>query len=214
MIKSIVFDFDGVLVESVDIKTKAFSQLFENEPGEIVEKIINYHLENGGISRFEKFKYFYKYLLKRPFSKEKEKELGEKFSRLVVKAVAEAPWVSGAEETLDFFYGKISLHVASGTPEKELKGIITARKMTHYFDGIFGAPEKKTSILKKVISLTKTTPDEVAMIGDAMSDYHAAKEAGVHFIGRVMENNNPFPDKNLQTIPDLNHLKEIINNRG
>ncbi len=33
MIKAIIFDFDGVIVESVDIKTKAFARLFEHGGG-------------------------------------------------------------------------------------------------------------------------------------------------------------------------------------
>ena len=61
MLKAILFDFDGVLVESVDIKTKAFAKLFENEGPEIVNKVVEYHLANGGVSRFKKFDYIYIY---------------------------------------------------------------------------------------------------------------------------------------------------------
>lgn len=60
MINAILFDFDGVLVESVDVKTRAFADLFKDEEDEIVEKVVNYHLKNSGISRYDKFRYYYK----------------------------------------------------------------------------------------------------------------------------------------------------------
>ena len=52
MIKIIFFDFDGVIVESVDIKTKAFAMLFEHEGRDIANRVIDYHLKNSGVSRF------------------------------------------------------------------------------------------------------------------------------------------------------------------
>jgi len=47
MIKAIIFDFDGVLVESVDIKTKAFAGLFEHEGDSIVRRVVAYHIKNA-----------------------------------------------------------------------------------------------------------------------------------------------------------------------
>lgn len=38
MIKTIVFDFDGVLVESVEVKTQAFAALFKDKKPEILKK--------------------------------------------------------------------------------------------------------------------------------------------------------------------------------
>src|SRR3989304_1573816 len=58
MIRAIIFDFDGVIVESVDIKTKAFARLFEHEGKVVVEKVVDYHLKNGGVSRFDKFRVY------------------------------------------------------------------------------------------------------------------------------------------------------------
>jgi beta-phosphoglucomutase-like phosphatase (HAD superfamily) len=61
--KAIIFDFDGVLVESVDIKTDAFRELFKDYP-QYVDEFAAYHEYNGGVSRFEKIKYFYRHFLK------------------------------------------------------------------------------------------------------------------------------------------------------
>jgi beta-phosphoglucomutase-like phosphatase (HAD superfamily) len=56
MIKNIFFDFDGVLAESVNIKTEAFKQMYACNGDEVAGKIARHHVENGGVSRFEKFK--------------------------------------------------------------------------------------------------------------------------------------------------------------
>ena len=48
MIRGIAFDFDGVLVESVDVKTKAYARLFEEYGEGVVSRVVDYHLTNGG----------------------------------------------------------------------------------------------------------------------------------------------------------------------
>ena len=45
MIRAIVFDFDGVLVESVDTKTKAYAGFFEDEGEEVVRKVVEVHFK-------------------------------------------------------------------------------------------------------------------------------------------------------------------------
>tara|TARA_Y100000996_G_scaffold342076_1_gene279461 strand:+ start:84 stop:299 length:216 start_codon:yes stop_codon:yes gene_type:complete len=68
-IKAIIFDFDGVVVKSNHIKTKAFRELYKNQEKNIINKIINYHKINAGTSRTKKILYFQKDILKKDFSK-------------------------------------------------------------------------------------------------------------------------------------------------
>ena len=57
--QAILLDFDGVLAESMNIKTEAFAQLFEPFGDEIVKKVVKHHIKHGGISRYKKIKYYY-----------------------------------------------------------------------------------------------------------------------------------------------------------
>lgn len=212
MIKAIIFDFDGVLVESVDIKTCAFAELFNGYGQEIVEKVVDYHLKNLGISRYDKFKYYYRVLLGREISKIEEKILGQKFSSLVENMVVNAPWVSGAKDFLDMYHNELNFYVASGTPDDELKRIIKARNMEHYFRSIFGSSRKKEEILCSILKENQYTPDEVFMVGDAISDCVGAQKAGIRFVGRVPGGHeSPFPSKTLFFNNPFQYLCTLLN---
>ena len=211
MTKAIIFDFDGVIVESVDIKTKAFARLFEQEGREVVEKVVDYHLKNGGMSRFDKFRYYYKEILNRPLPEQKFEELCNSFSELVMEEVVNAPYVKGSKEFLDKYYNVYPCFVATGTPQEEIDEIIKQRGMIHYFKKVFGAPKKKDVIVRDIINGYSLNPYEVIYVGDAMSDYQAAYENSVRFIARIHDNESIFKEVECIKIMDLTGLGRIIN---
>ena len=59
-VKNIFFDFDGVILDSVDCKTQAFEKMYSKYGNDIAKKVKKYHLNNGGVSRFEKFRFWHK----------------------------------------------------------------------------------------------------------------------------------------------------------
>lgn len=207
---AIVFDFDGVLVESVDVKTKAFAELYKPYGDEVVSQVMAYHLAHGGVSRFEKFRYFHTQLLNQPLSKSEEERLGDTFSALVEDAVVASPWVAGAKEFLDAYGCQVPLFVASGTPEGELVRIVNRRKITQCFRGVYGAPTKKGEILLAILAGGKYRAERLLMIGDAMTDYEGALLANASFLGRVPKGwVNPFPS-NIPVLEDLTGLPEFL----
>ena len=149
---AIVFDFDGVLVESVDVKTKAFANLYSEYGEDIIRKVVDYHLLNGGVSRFTKFKHYHENFLGKSLSKEEEISLGERFSKYVEDAVIAAEYVAGAYNFLEEYYQKIPLFVASATPDQELKRIVSQREMAHYFVSTYGSPTKKADVILSVLT--------------------------------------------------------------
>ena len=94
MIKAVIFDFDGVILESADIKTEAFKELFSQHASKLKE-IVDYHLLNGGISRYVKFRYIYEHILGIDLSKQKEAKLGERFSQIALEKVICTLFVRG-----------------------------------------------------------------------------------------------------------------------
>jgi HAD superfamily hydrolase (TIGR01549 family) len=190
---AIVFDFDGVLVESVDVKTQAFGALYAEYGDRIVEQVKAYHLLHGGVSRFDKFRYYQEVLLGKDLTQEEETRLGDLFSQYVEDAVVGAVYVSGAYEFLEANYQSIPLFVASGTPDQELKRIVSRRNMAHYFVSVHGSPAKKGDIIQDILSKYSFDPDRVLMVGDAIADYEGAIAAGVKFVGRVLQYPETYP---------------------
>ena len=136
--QAILFDFDGVLVESANIKTEVFAKLFEPYGEEIVKKVVKHHVKYGGISRYKKIRFYYEKYLDTEITEKKLNEIANKFSDLVVSRVLKAPWVKGVEKVLEKYYQNIDLYVVSGTPQKELDLIIEKRNIKKYFKGVFG----------------------------------------------------------------------------
>ena len=211
MLKAILFDFDGVLVESVDIKTKAFAKLFEKEGPEIVNKVVEFHLANGGVSRFKKFDYIYKELLKRPITDEIRMELGNKFANLVIQNVLDAPWIPGVQEFLENYSEKLDLYIVSGTPDNELKYIVENKSVSKYFKCVLGSPATKGNLIKHILSKHSYKNEHVVFVGDAITDLNGALEANVSFIGKISNKEiNTFSDYHVPLISDLRELTELL----
>jgi HAD superfamily hydrolase (TIGR01549 family) len=211
MICAIAFDFDGVLAESVDVKTFAYTHLFEGEGEEKIERIREYHLKNGGISRFEKFKYIYKNILCRPLSEKEFYSLCERFSQLVVDEVVASPWVEGAREFLQDNKGKYTFFIISGTPHEELATIIRSRGMGSFFQEVLGSPDSKEKLLRDVMQRHKLEPEQMVFVGDAETDWNAARESKIPFIWRrVSENVSPLNGFSGGSISTLLQLSDSL----
>jgi HAD superfamily hydrolase (TIGR01549 family) len=201
--RAIIFDFDGVLVESVDIKNQAYAELYKEYGPEVVDKVILYDVLHGGLSRFQKFRYYHQEILKKELSQLEEIRLGEWFSLLVEQAVVDAPWVPGVLEFLDTYAGVMDFYIASGTPEEELRPITKAREIAHYFKGVYGSPQTKAEIISKILSRSGLLAEEVVMVGDSITDYESAATAGVAFVGRLVNAQESFLPASIIKIKDF-----------
>lgn len=208
--RAVVLDFDGVVLQSVDLKTNAYRALFTNEAPEAVRRILEYHLANGGISRFEKFRWAHREVLKRPLSPERERELGDSFNALVEEAVVAAEWVPGAREFIEEMRGVLPVFVASGTPEDELRRIVDRRGMSGLFAGVFGSPPKKPEILRRIARSAGAQPAELVMVGDSLNDFDAADAAGTRFVGVVAPGTRSLFPGSAAVLPDLTGLRALL----
>ena len=206
---AIVFDFDGTLVDSNGIKLRAFGKLYESYGEEIVRKVVGYHREHEGISRFIKFKYYQETLLGQQYSDELGEQLSRKYSRLVMEAVVQAPFLEGAYEFLENYYQSFSFFLASGTPESELREIVKRRNMDKFFQGVYGSPFIKKQILEHILMQNNWSPNRLLMVGDALSDWNGAKQTNVCFVG-IMRGRNLAGLASDQRIQNLNELSRLI----
>lgn len=215
MLKIIIFDFDGVILESMDIKTNAFRELFNNYP-EHVDAIVEYHVRNGGVSRYKKFSHIYNNILKQSLNEDKLKELGERFSHLVLQQMLSCLLVSGVKGFLEEYSKKVGLFIASGTPEEELKFLVKQHELSDYFRGVYGTPAFKPEIIQHILINEGVKKEDSIFVGDAISDYEDAKKVGIPFIARSNRSNesNPFLELKVPIICDFDDLKILLDYGG
>ncbi|WP_310557791.1 HAD-IA family hydrolase [Flavobacterium sp.] len=209
-IKYIFFDFDGVLAESVNIKTEAFRQLYLSYGDEFAQRVVDYHQANGGVSRFEKIKVFNGEWLGEALTEEKIQSLADKFSDLVMDGVINAPEVTGASDFLNSA-NEYEKYIITGTPTLEIIPILKQRKMFHFFKGVYGSPENKDFWVKEILTTKNISPNQCVFIGDALSDYKAALCNDITFILRETEEGKElFKDFTGIRVEDLSNLHPII----
>jgi phosphoglycolate phosphatase-like HAD superfamily hydrolase len=207
---AVFFDFDGVILESAEIKTEAFLELFK-EYKELLPAIKQHHVNNMGVSRYKKFEWIYNHLLNRTITQTELQSLGNQFSALVFQKILQAPVVPGAIPLLKFLQKKCFCFIASGTPELELVEIVKKRRLDHYFTEVCGTPRSKQVIVEELILKYKLNRNHCWFVGDANTDYDAAKATSLNFIGR----NTPVMEaywKNLGSVFIVNSLSEIKEN--
>ena len=190
----IFFDFDGVLVESVEIKNHAFRNLYAEHGEDVVDKVLSHHVEHGGLSRIVKIRHCHWAFLGIDLTDQDLFALAARFADDVEELVAACPFVKGTMEMLAAMRMERRLYIVSGTPEDELQRIVARRGMTAYFDGVYGSPRLKEEIVATVLAYNGVAPGDTLFVGDAMTDYRAARNTGVPFVGRVADSkSNPFP---------------------
>ena len=177
-----VFDNDGVIMGSNNLKTEAFKKALEYEDVLLVDEFIRYHKTFGGVSRFEKFQHFYINIKKEKNYKVKLEEALDKYSSNALKALMNADLIPGIENFLELLKSNNKItHVVSGSDQKELLGVYKARNLIPYFNYVSGSPETKNNILKEMIQDSKISFPAV-YFGDSKLDYIAAKKHGFDFV--------------------------------
>jgi len=212
--KAIIFDFDGVIVDSADIKTQAFLDLFADYP-EHRAHIRRHHLDNLGISRYRKFEWIYSELLRQPLGDEEKERLGSEFSGLVLSKILKCEYVPGALECLEALSSRHSLFVASGTPQEELEFIIKQRGLDSYFEEIWGTPATKVEIISSILARFELGKTELLFVGDGLSDFQAASETGIRFMARDNGTGDmDWQSLGMEPMPDLTFLLARMEDTG
>ena len=210
MIKSIIFDFDGVILDSNKIKSNAFIKLFKdkNKNQEKLDMIIRYHKDNMGISRNKKIKFYYENILKEKITNKEVDKIASDYSKLVFNKIIKTKFISGSKYFLSKNFKRYLFFVSSGTPENELINICEKRKIDKYFTGIYGSPDNKEKHIKRIMKKNSLKENEVIFIGDALADYNAAVKNKIFFIG-INYINNRKNKKNFY-INNFNEVENII----
>jgi phosphoglycolate phosphatase-like HAD superfamily hydrolase len=185
---SIFWDFDGVIKDSVPVKSYAFAQLFSTFGNELEQRILEHHESHGGISRFEKIPLYLEWAGEE-CSDSTVDLYCNRFSALVTQAVIDSPWVEGVQDLLLDHAEENTFFLLTATPQEEIEKILIALQIENCFKEVVGAPISKTDAMGDILSRYTIDIADAVMIGDSNSDYVAASKNGVDFILRKTTHN-------------------------
>lgn len=179
--KTIVFDCDGVVLNSNKIKTQAFYEATKHYGEKPAQALVDYHVKNGGISRYLKMEYFLKEIIGRDIIQVELDDLLQRFANAVKQGLLSCEVAEGLNLLREKTKNAKWL-IVSGGDQSELREIFDKRGLDALFDGgIFGSPDNKDVILSRELS-NQTILSPALFIGDSKYDYEAANRASLDFI--------------------------------
>ena len=203
--KSIIWDFDGVIKDSVHIKGKAFEILFKDQSKIIKDRICRHHKANGGISRYKKIE---KYLEWSSHDNDKKtlNFFASKFSNLVTEEVIKSKYIGGIYDFLKTNHKLQDFYLVTATPEKEIYEITKKLNIFDYFVKVFGYPKSKENCFELILQESNHDKKDFLVIGDSLSEYEAAKLFKLKFILRIDTSSNKVPEWYIEKDLILNNF--------
>ena len=209
--KTIIFDCDGVLLNSNQIKSEAFYQTALPAGEKYAAELLDFHRNHGGISRNKKFEYFLNRIVATKKNRLELPALLETYANLVVDKLLK----SEVSEGLDLLRDKTSeatWFVISGGNELEIKEVFSEKRIAQYFNGgIFGSPKSKDDIFKELIEEGRIKFPAI-YFGDSRYDHEVAVKNSVDFV--FVSNWTEFADWRAycsdNQLPNIDKLANVI----
>jgi len=180
---TLIFDCDGVLLDSNFKKSEAYRMAaldYGASPSEAAS-LVDYHITNTGISRYVKFEYFIKHILKEEYSRNNFTKLVELLNKHVMKILKDCDVASGLIE-LKAQASKQNWMVMSGGDQDEVRQVLSEKKIDHLFNyGIYGSPDSKDEIISQHLAENKQFFPAI-FFGDSKYDIEIAKKYKLDFI--------------------------------
>ena len=201
--KTILWDFDGVILDSMKVRDEGFEIIFKDFEKNKVDQLIEYHRINGGLSRYVKIQYFYNEILGKEISNEQVLEYAEKFSEVMRARLIDPKNL--IQESVAFIkenYKQYNFHIVSGSDQKELRFLCKELELDSYFISIYGSPTPKNDLVLNVINKFNYNKNNTCLIGDSINDFEAADKNKIKFYGY----NNLFLKQKHTYIDDFNFL--------
>jgi len=184
LIKNVLFDFDGVILNSMPVRDWGFAKLFEEYPQEQINRLLEYHRQNGGLSRYVKIRYFFNQILNQEITQNKVQDLAHRFSTLVKERLCDPRLlIDTTHSFIQKNFSKFNFHIVSGSDEKELVEVCDRLGIARFFVSIHGSPAPKDNLVAAIIRNNGYETFETILVGDSINDYDAAVRNDIRFCG-------------------------------
>jgi phosphoglycolate phosphatase-like HAD superfamily hydrolase len=216
MIRCVVFDFDGTLVDSNDIKRQTFFEIVRSwDPaGDVVSEVIE---RWPAANRYEKTYRIAEGLSCKellPLTSSVDEwatRLADEYTTQCERAIAACAEMPGATQALDELSDKgLLLFINSATPVEPLRRLLELRDWERYFRAVYGAEASKADNLRHIALDTGVEPDEIIHVGDQFDDLQGAAQFGCHFVAMAACNAGPASRESALKVKDLRELSALF----
>lgn len=179
-ISTVVFDFDGTLVDSNAIKRRGFFDVVADEPASTARMQAVLTTVQG--DRHTIFKSYVASRSASGFEGPDADALVLRYSDYVDARVSEAPEIPGASEMLrGLQQSGFRVFISSATPQANLASIVQRRRWGDWCDGLYGPPNCKSETLRAICAQLGIDACTIAVVGDGTDDLESAMSLGCSF---------------------------------
>lgn len=186
--KTIVFDCDGVVLNSNKTKVEAYYGVAKRMGGsdKQAQAFVDHHVSKGSFPRNGKIEYYLKNIKQELSTPEKIAQYIQTFEEILDKTLMQCDIADGLL-ALKAATPSARWMLLSGGDQAELRRVFPRRfventNLAQLFEvGIFGGPDLKEDVLKREIA-NKNIILPALFIGDSKYDYQAATSAGLDFV--------------------------------
>jgi|GEM_PF-361860 len=208
MIRLVLFDFDGTLVDSNARKRACMRATVAALPGGLAALVRARRLGGNRYALFAEVARLLEPSGAPGAIARRGRALAAAYTRCCARAIAAAPERRGARAALAALKARgIKIWVNSATPHADLLAIVRGRGLMPWLDGVLGGPAAKTANLRAALVAERIAPRHALMVGDGPDDLEAARALGTFFVAITAENRlagkGPFAMRDLAALPAL-----------
>ena len=181
---AVLWDFDGVLLDSMPVRNDAFRHVLKDFHATDVETLVEWHVKNGGLSRYVKFRRFQTEIIGMALDESLVQQWAGEFSDYCKSRLVDPDLlIASSNHLLPALAARLPMHVVSGSDGNELRGLCDALGLTSYFISVEGSPTPKTVLVAEIMRRHAYAPERTWLIGDSTNDFEAAHANGLQFMG-------------------------------
>lgn len=185
---AVVFDCDGVLLDSNELKSACFRQVLEASgfAAADVARFVTFQRANFGTSRYRLFEALLSWELTDAPAMDHAALLAA-YAGLLRGQYVTTPATPGMREVVGALGARLPLYIVSGSDQAELREVLAERGDAAPFRMVLGSPTPKAENLAHVLADLSARdgvaePGRVCFVGDAEADFNAARALGTRFV--------------------------------
>lgn len=200
------FDCDGVIFDSNGFKRRAMRRALADEAPALVDAMEAYWVRHGGVSRFDKFEYYFTHIAPVQDDSERRQRIAravERFSEESLTAYQRATPKPAALK-LARHAGAERCVVVSGAAHVELQVVFERTGIRPLFAEVLGSPPAKSQLVQRVLEQRQAVGQDCLLIGDGGGDWRVCRQFQIPFV--YLQQYSEWPDAEARLASAKNTL--------